>query len=236
MMINKDLIVALDVPNKNELINTLNRLPDIINWYKVGLELFVSEGPEILKILKSFDKQIFLDLKLHDIPQTVENAIKVACEYDVDMMTVHGLGGKRMLEAAANAASNFKNPPKLVAVTTLTSLEDKDLNDIGISKDISSQALSLGSLAISSGIDGLVTSAFEAKVLRDEFPSSLLITPGIRLKDDNVNDQKRVATPDFALTQGATHLVVGRSILKSNNPLFVVEKIMADIKKDKLNG
>ena len=235
-MINKDLIVALDVPNKNELINTLNRLPDIINWYKVGLELFIAEGPEILKILKSFGKQIFLDLKLHDIPQTVENAIKVACQYDVDMMTVHGLGGKKMLEAAANAASNFKNPPKLVAVTTLTSLGDEDLNDIGISKDISSQALSLGSLAISSGIDGLVTSAFEAKVLRDEFPSSLLITPGIRLKDDNVNDQKRVATPDFALTQGATHLVVGRSILKSNNPLFVVEKIMADIKKDKLNG
>ena len=235
-MINKDLIVALDVPNKNELINTLNRLPDIINWYKVGLELFIAEGPEILKILKSFGKQIFLDLKLHDIPQTVENAINVACQYDVDMMTVHGLGGRKMLEAAANAASNFKNPPKLVAVTTLTSLGDKDLNDIGISKDISSQALSLGSLAISSGIDGLVTSAFEAKVLRDEFPSSLLITPGIRLKDDNVNDQKRVATPDFALRQGATHLVVGRSILKSNDPLFVVENIMADIKKDKLNG
>ena len=235
-MINKDLIVALDVPNKKELINTLNRLPDIINWYKVGLELFIAEGPEILKILKSFGKQIFLDLKLHDIPQTVENAINVACQYDVDMMTVHGLGGKKMLEAAANAASNFKNPPKLVAVTTLTSLGDEDLNDIGISKDISSQALSLGSLAISSGIDGLVTSAFEAKVLRDEFPSSLLITPGIRLKDDNVNDQKRVATPDFALRQGATHLVVGRSILKSNDPLFVVENIMADIKKDKLNG
>ena len=235
-MINKDLIVALDVPNKNELINTLNRLPDIINWYKVGLELFIAEGPEILKILKSFGKKIFLDLKLHDIPQTVENAINVACQYDVDMMTVHGLGGKKMLEAAANAASNFKNPPKLVAVTTLTSLGDEDLNDIGISKDISSQALSLGSLAISSGIDGLVTSAFEAKVLRDEFPSSLLITPGIRLKDDNVNDQKRVATPDFALRQGATHLVVGRSILKSNDPLFVVENIMADIKKDKLNG
>ena len=235
-MINKDLIVALDVPNKNELINTLNRLPDIINWYKVGLELFIAEGPEILKILKSFGKQIFLALKLHDIPQTVENAIKVACQYDVDMMTVHGLGGKKMLEAAANAASNFKNPPKLVAVTTLTSLGDEDLDDIGISKDISSQALSLGSLAISSGIDGLVTSAFEAKVLRDEFPSSLLITPGIRLKDDNVNDQKRVATPDFALRQGATHLVVGRSILKSNDPLFVVERIMADIKKDKLNG
>ena len=230
-MINKDLIVALDVPNKNELINTLNRLPDIINWYKVGLELFIAEGPEILKILKSFGKQIFLDLKLHDIPQTVENAINVACQYDVDMMTVHGLGGKKMLEAAANAASNFKNPPKLVAVTTLTSLGDEDLNDIGISKDISSQALSLGSLAISSGIDGLVTSAFEAKVLRDEFPSSLLITPGIRLKDDNVNDQKRVATPDFALRQGATHLVVGRSILKSNDPLFVVENIMADIKR-----
>ena len=139
-----------------------------------------------------------------------------------------------MLEAA-NAASNFKNPPKLVAVTTLTSLGDEDLNDIGISKDISSQALSLGSLAISSGIDGLVTSAFEAKVLRDEFPSSLLITLN-SLKDDNVNDQKRVATPDFALRQGATHLVVGRSILKSNDPLFVVENIMADIKKDKLNG
>ena len=235
-MINKQLVVALDVANKNELLKVLDFLPNNISWYKVGLELFISEGPEILNILKKLNKSIFLDLKLHDIPQTVENALMVACDYDVDMMTVHGLGGKAMLESAANIASRSKSPPKLVAVTTLTSLANKDLSDIGVSRNISDQAIALGSLAISSGIDGLVTSAFEAKALRDKFPTSLLVTPGIRLQNDCVNDQKRVASPDFALSQGATHLVVGRSILKSNNPSSVVDKILEYIKQDKLNG
>ena len=235
-MIDKQLVVALDVANKNELLKVLDVLPDTISWYKIGLELFIAEGPKILNILKKLNKSIFLDLKLHDIPQTVENALNVACDYDVDMMTVHGLGGKAMLEAASNIASRSKSSPKLVAVTTLTSLSDKDLNEIGLFRSISDQAISLGSLALSSGIDGLVTSAFEAKALRDKFPTSLLVTPGIRLQNDSVNDQKRVATPEFALSQGATHLVVGRSILKSNNPSVVVDKILRDIQQDKLNG
>ena len=235
-MIDKQLVVALDVANKNELLKVLDVLPDTISWYKIGLELFIAEGPKILNILKKLNKSIFLDLKLHDIPQTVENALNVACDYDVDMMTVHGLGGKAMLEAASNIASRSKSSPKLVAVTTLTSLSDKDLNEIGLFRSISDQAISLGALALSSGIDGLVTSAFEAKILRDKFPTSLLVTPGIRLQNDSVNDQKRVATPEFALSQGATHLVVGRSILKSNNPSVVVDKILRDIQQDKLNG
>ena len=235
-MIDKQLVVALDVANKNELLKVLDVLPDTISWYKIGLELFIAEGPKILNILKKLNKSIFLDLKLHDIPQTVENALNVACDYDVDMMTVHGLGGKAMLEAASNIASRSKSSPKLVAVTTLTSLSDNDLNEIGIFRSISDQAISLGALALSSGIDGLVTSAFEAKILRDKFPTSLLVTPGIRLQNDSVNDQKRVATPEFALSQGATHLVVGRSILKSNNPSVVVDKILRDIQQDKLNG
>ena len=188
-MIDKQLVVALDVANKNELLKVLDVLPDTISWYKIGLELFIAEGPKILNILKKLNKSIFLDLKLHDIPQTVENALNVACDYDVDMMTVHGLGGKAMLEAASNIASRSKSSPKLVAVTTLTSLSDNDLNEIGIFRSISDQAISLGALALSSGIDGLVTSAFEAKVLRDKFPTSLLVTPGIRLQNDSVNDQ-----------------------------------------------
>ena len=121
-MIDKQLVVALDVANKNELLKVLDVLPDTISWYKIGLELFIAEGPKILNILKKLNKSIFLDLKLHDIPQTVENALSVACDYDVDMMTVHGLGGKAMLEAASNIASRSKSSPKLVAVTTLTSL------------------------------------------------------------------------------------------------------------------
>ena len=131
-MIDKQLVVALDVANKNELLKVLDVLPDTISWYKIGLELFIAEGPKILNILKKLNKSIFLDLKLHDIPQTVENALNVACDYDVDMMTVHGLGGKAMLEAASNIASRSKSSPKLVAVTTLTSLSDKDLNEIGL--------------------------------------------------------------------------------------------------------
>jgi orotidine-5'-phosphate decarboxylase len=224
------LIVALDVPNAAELNKTLNRLPDELTWGKVGLELFCAEGPAALEPLKQRNKKIFLDLKLHDIPRTVANAVKTAAAHGVDLLTVHAIGGRAMLEAAAEAASECANPPKLVAVTTLTSLNQDDFTDLGINRTVSNQALALGELAISSGIDGLVTSAHEALALREKFPQALLVTPGIRLPDGDIADQKRVATPAFAVQQGATHLVVGRPIVEAADPAAAVAAILENIK------
>jgi orotidine-5'-phosphate decarboxylase len=224
------LIVALDVPTAKEMEEALNRLPDTIEWYKVGLELFCAEGPAVLEPLKKRNKKIFLDLKLHDIPNTVAHAVKTAASHGVNLMTVHAIGGRAMLEAAAAAARSCPNPPKLVAVTTLTSLSQDDFTDFGITRSVSEQALALGELAISSGIDGLVTSAHEAGSLRKRFPEALLVTPGIRMPGDTVGDQKRVATPAFAVQQGATHLVVGRPILQADNPSVAASIIFANIK------
>lgn len=224
------LIVALDVPTLQEMEEVLTRLPDSIEWYKVGLELFCAEGPAILEPLKKRNKKIFLDLKLHDIPRTVANAVKTAASHGVNLMTVHAIGGRAMLEAAAEAARECSNPPKLVAVTTLTSLSQEDFTDLGIARSVSGQALALGELAISSGIDGLVTSAHEAGALRKKFPHALLVTPGIRMPGGDVADQKRVATPSFAVQQGATHLVVGRPILQAENSSAAAAAIFADIK------
>jgi orotidine-5'-phosphate decarboxylase len=224
------LIVALDVPTAREMEEVLDRLPDTIEWYKVGLELFCAEGPSVLELLKRRNKKIFLDLKLHDIPRTVANAVKTAAGHGVNLMTVHAIGGKAMLEAAAEAAHECSNPPQLVAVTTLTSLSQTDFTDLGITRSVSDQALVLGELAIRSGIDGLVTSAHEAGVLHSNFPKALLVTPGIRMPDGEAGDQKRVATPAFAVRQGATHLVVGRPILQAVDPAAAAAAFFADIK------
>jgi orotidine-5'-phosphate decarboxylase len=226
-----DLIVALDVPNAEAMEAKLQELPDFIAWYKVGLELFCAEGPAALLPLKNRGKKIFLDLKLHDIPRTVGHAVKTAAAHGVHLITVHAIGGRAMLEEAAKAATSCENPPKLVAVTTLTSLSQDDFSDLGIQRTVSEQALALGRLALSSGIDGLVTSAHEAKVLREEFPDALLVVPGIRMPEGDVGDQKRVATPSFAIQQGATHLVVGRPIVQAENPEVSAKAILEDMKK-----
>ena len=224
-----ELIVALDVPNAEAMEAKLQELPDFIEWYKVGLEIFCAEGPAVLEPLKRRNKKIFLDLKLHDIPRTVGNAVKTAAEHGVNLMTVHAVGGRAMLEEAAKAARECENPPKIVAVTTLTSLSQDDFTDLGIDRTVSEQALELGRLAISSGIDGMVTSAHEAKVLRAEFPDAILVTPGIRMPEGDVGDQKRVATPSFAVEQGATHLVVGRPIVQATDPVAAATAIVNDM-------
>jgi len=225
------LIAALDVPSAGALEKKLDTLPDTIEWYKLGLELFCAEGPKALEPLKVRGKNIFLDLKLHDIPRTVANAVKTAAAHGVDLMTVHAIGGRAMLEAAAEAARECTNPPKLVAVTTLTSLNADDFRDIGIDRTIPDQALALGELTITSGIDGLVTSAHEAGALRAKFPKALLVTPGIRMPDGDKDDQKRVATPSFAVEQGSTHLVVGRPILQAGDPAAATAAILAEMQK-----
>ncbi len=226
-----DLIIALDVPNAEAMEAKLQELPDFVEWYKVGLEIFCAEGPAALEPLKRRGKKIFLDLKLHDIPRTVGHAVKTAAAHGVNLMTVHAVGGRAMLEEAAKAAAECDNPPKLVAVTTLTSLGQDDFVELGINRTVSEQALELGRLAISSGIDGLVTSAHEAKVLRAEFPDALLVVPGIRMPEGDVGDQKRVATPSFAVEQGATHLVVGRPIVQAEDPVAAATAIIDDMNR-----
>jgi orotidine-5'-phosphate decarboxylase len=224
-----DLIVALDVPNAEAMEAKLQEMPDFIEWYKVGLELFCAEGPAVLEPLKKRGKKIFLDLKLHDIPRTVGNAVKTAAAHGVNLMTVHAIGGRAMLEEAARAAAECTNPPKLVAVTTLTSLGQDDFNDLGIDRTVSEQAVELGRLAISSGIDGMVTSAHEAGALREQFPEAILVTPGIRMPEGDVGDQKRVASPSFAVEQGATHLVIGRPIVQAEDPVAAAIAMLNDM-------
>jgi orotidine-5'-phosphate decarboxylase len=212
-----DLIVALDVSSSNEIAPILDQLPATVSYYKVGLELFTAEGPKALLPLKERGKKIFLDLKLHDIPRTVERAVRSAAALGVDLLTVHATGGRAMLRAAADAANECGL--KLVAVTTLTSLDQSDLNDIGITRSVAEQTAAVGKLAIDSGIHGLVCSPLEVGTFRKVLgPDPILVTPGIRPAGADVGDQKRIATPADAVRDGSSLLVVGRPILEAADP------------------
>lgn len=219
------LIIALDVPSAQEAEQVVRKLGDAVDWYKVGLELFTAEGPAVLDILRRNGKRIFLDLKLHDIPNTVAAAVRTAAGHHVDLLTVHAVGGRAMLAAAADAARIAgEGAAKLIAVTTLTSLSVEDLGEVGIMRSIADQAIALGRIALESGIDGLVCSVHELAALRAEFgPAPLLVTPGIRLPGDQVGDQKRVATPAEAVRLGSSYLVVGRSLLNAPDPVAAAQ-------------
>lgn len=226
------LIVALDMPSSQSLGALLQDLPREILWFKVGLELFAAEGPRALAPLHAQGKKIFLDLKLHDIPHTVERAVAAAAQHGIGMLTLHAAGGRAMLKAAAQAArSCYGQPPKLIAVTTLTSLDQADLAEIGIGRTVADQALGLSELALTSGMDGLVASAQEAERLRRHFgPGPLLVTPGIRPARDNAGDQKRVTTPTLAVQAGSNFLVVGRPILEAEDPRAAATAILNEIR------
>ena len=230
-MMNTKLIVALDLPTSKDIPETVSNLPQEISWYKVGLELFTSEGPSSLSYLKEEKKNIFLDLKLHDIPRTVANAVKTSARYGVKMMTVHACGGRGMLEAAAEAAASLgDDAPLLVAVTTLTSLDQNDLTDIGITRPLSEQTISLGELAISSGIDGLVCSPLEVEDFRKVIGNEpVIVTPGIRPTGSDVADQKRITTPSMAVESGSSFLVVGRPIMQADDPSAAARGILNEI-------
>jgi len=232
-----EIIVALDVPDSSVLPPILDAIPDPIRFGKIGLELFCAEGPNALRPLKERGWRIFLDLKLHDIPRTVERAVRSAALHGVDLLTVHAAGGRDMLAAAALAANEFgENRPRLIAVTTLTSLNQDDLSSVGIERNLGDQAVALAELAISAGIDGVVTSVHEARSLRDRFgPAPLLVTPGIRMPDGEAGDQKRIATPSDAVTAGATHLVVGRPILEASDRTAASAAILENMKQTATN-
>ena len=227
------VIVALDVPSTEAMLPVIETIGESIDFYKVGLELYIAEGPAVLQPLKDQGKRIFLDLKLHDIPRTVERAVKSAARHGVDLLTVHASGGRPMLEAAAAAAAEFgDNRPRLLAITALTSLDQSDLTDIGVQRSVSDHAAALAELAISSGIDGIVCSPLEATAMRQRLgPDALIVTPGVRPAGGDVGDQKRVATPGNAAKAGATHLVIGRPILQAEAPAEAAKSIISEVEE-----
>jgi len=225
------LIVALDVPSAAAVENLVTMLPPAVTHYKVGLELFISDGPAALDVLARHDKRVFLDLKLHDIPRQVARAVTAASRHRVALLTVHAAGGRAMLEAAAEAArSAGRNRPKIVAVTTLTCLDEKDLRDIGVTRGVAEQTAAMGRLALDAGIDGLVCSPLEIKDFRHNIGTGpILVTPGVRPAGAPRGDQKRVATPSEAVRDGSNYLVVGRPILQADRPAAAAEAMLREI-------
>jgi orotidine-5'-phosphate decarboxylase len=228
------IIIALDVQTKEEGIALVSRLTDA-RTFKVGLELFTAEGPALFRKLKALRKDIFLDLKLHDIPNTVAGAVRSAFKHGVQMMTVHTSGGREMMAKAAEvarqtAAETGRPKPVLLGVTVLTSLKGADLEEVGMGADVAAQVLRLAGLAKAAGLDGVVCSPQEIEVLRREYGRELVIvTPGIRPVWAAAQDQKRIMTPAEAVAKGADYLVIGRPITGAPSPneafLRVVEEL-----------
>lgn len=236
--ISERLIVALDVDNSLDAEKTVEMLIPAVKIFKVGAQLFTACGPQIIDCIKEKGGEVFLDLKYHDIPHTVAKAVEVATRKGVFMLTLHIQGGfwmmKRALDMAKVVAKEEKiNRPILLGVTVLTSLEHDDLLQLGIGRGVDVQVLHLTRLAIKAGLDGIVSSSEEARIIRQNFGEKpLIVTPGIRLKKLSSDDQKRISTPEEALRAGADYIVVGRPILKASDPLREVEKIKAIIKEE----
>ncbi len=226
-----ELIVALDVDSSQKIAEFLDILPPSVVWYKVGLEVFCAEGPDAIKPILRRNSSVFLDLKLHDIPRTIERAVRTAGRHGVRMLTIHASGGRDMIRAAAEAAHEFgENRPKIVAVTALTSLQQRDLAEIGIDRAMPDHVRALTELAVESGADGVVCSPLEVNELRNKFGRDvLLVAPGIRGAGDALGDQKRTLSAAEAVRAGASHLVVGRPILGAADPRAAAQRILNEI-------
>jgi len=224
------VIVALDYASAAEALAFAQRLDPKRCRVKVGKELFTVSGPALVEQLVARGFDVFLDLKYHDIPNTVASACKSAAALGVWMINVHASGGRTMMQAAREALAGLSKPPKLIAVTVLTSLGAEDLRETGQMEAPQVLVERLAKLAAASGMDGVVCSAQEASLLRRACGTSFcLVTPGIRLADAAQDDQKRVVTPQLAITDGADYLVVGRPITRAADPLAVLDRINADI-------
>jgi orotidine-5'-phosphate decarboxylase len=224
------IIVALDYASAQEAAAFVKRVKPEQCWLKVGLELYTAAGPVLIRDLKQRGFGIFLDLKFHDIPNTVERACQQVTALGVDLLTVHCLGGRAMLEAARRGVGDAAGRPRVLGVTLLTSLEANDIREVGITGDVGSRALALAELAQSAGADGVVCAATEVKELRHRFGRGfLLVTPGIRPAGEAAGDQRRVATPAQALTSGADLLVIGRPITQSADPAAALRAIEGEI-------
>jgi len=224
------LILALDVPSVSAIAPLVAAMPPRLSCFKVGLELFCGDGPAAVQPVLSRGKELFLDLKLHDIPRTVGRATRRAAGLGARLLTVHASGGGEMVRAAVDAASDSESETRILAVTLLTSMGPSDLQAQGIDRDPPAQVLRLAEIAVGAGAHGLVCSALEARTLRGHFgPDLLLVTPGIRAGGDAAGDQKRIATAAEAVSAGADFLVVGRPILDAPSPREAAESILREM-------
>ena len=215
------IFCALDFSELEQTIQFTNKIKNHIGGIKIGLEFFCKNGPAGVERLKEFELPIFLDLKLHDIPNTVTKAFKNLISLSPDYLTVHLNGGKRMIEELIK----YKKKTKLIGVSMLTSLDQNDLRKSGVTCDEISYVEKLVKIGVSSGIDGVVSSPKEVKLLRKKFEKLILVTPGIRLPDDDKNDQKRTETPGMAIKNGSSLLIIGRTITKSITQFRQLKKL-----------
>lgn len=222
------LIIALDVSRAADAQNIVNQVGDAASTYKVGKQLFTAEGPQVVRDLVVSGRKVFLDLKFHDIPNTVASAVKSAVALGVSMLTVHASGGSKMLRAGAEAAG--PNGPLVLAVTVLTSLNDEDLQELGLPVGVADQVLRLAGIARNAGCTGIVASAHEAAAIRRNLGEGFaIVTPGVRFAGGDVGDQARVATPAEAIRAGATHVVMGRPITGDKDPKKAAERAVEEL-------
>ena len=226
------IILALDVGSGEEALKLAREVGPVLGAVKIGSELFTSAGPEIVRQIRAEGVKVFLDLKFHDIPNTVAKAVAAAVELDVQMLTIHTSGGSAMMKGAEEAAKNTaeklgREAPLVLGVTVLTSLDSNAIAEVGLPANVGHQVERLANLAVKAGLRGLVCSPLEVALLRQVVPGKVkLVTPGIRLADSAADDQKRTLTPKEALSAGADWLVVGRPIYAAENPRGAAEGIL----------
>jgi orotidine-5'-phosphate decarboxylase len=224
------LIVALDLPSAAAAQKIVAAVGDSAYCYKVGMQLYTAEGPRVVQDLTASGRRVFLDLKYHDIPNTVGLAVSEAARLGVSMLTVHASGGGQMLRAATEAAASINPKLMILGVTVLTSLTDNDLDKLGVHGRVPDQVLRLAAMALANGCHGVVTSAREAYALRKEFGDDFaIVTPGVRPAGTAHGDQMRVVTPAEAIAAGATHIVVGRPITEAADPAAEARAILGQI-------
>ena len=228
MTLKTQLMVALDVPELELALGLVDQLGDQVSWYKVGKQLFTHYGPNVLQELKARGRKVFLDMKFHDIPNTVGQAIRSAALIGADIINVHASGGPAMLAAAAEAGR--ETGKTVIAVTVLTSMDASQLQAIGIQASPAEQVLRLARLAREAGLPGVVCSALELPMLRKEFGAEFLtLVPGIRPAGAAAGDQKRIMTPAQAAAAGASYIIVGRPILAAPEPATAARAVLAEL-------
>ena len=229
------LIVALDVPDRASALTLVEHLSGLVGMFKIGSQLFTAEGPDLVREIVRGGEKVFLDLKFHDIPNTVAGAVESAARLGVSILNVHTLGGSEMMRAAAHAVGDrgllWITRPAVLGVTVLTSMDKADLADVGIPSDLSAEVVRLATLAQDSGLDGIVASPHEIRLIRECIKAErfIILTPGIRPAWSSKGDQKRIATPADAIRDGADFLVIGRAITDSDNPRTAAERILEEI-------
>ena len=234
-MARNPIIVALDVPTADAALNLVGDLAPVAGGFKVGSELFTRAGPDIVHRIRERGALVFLDLKFHDIPNTVAKAVAAAVQLDVQMLTVHTSGGLEMLKAAEQSAEESawrlgRTPPLVLGVTVLTSLDAGSLKEIGLDANVDYQVRRLATVAVRAGLRGLVCSPLEVAKLRPAVPPNMqLVTPGVRTGAEKADDQKRTLSPREAMQAGASWLVIGRPIYAAENPRAAAEKILESL-------